>query len=204
VDKLTAFLFHLHKYEIGSADAQRNEFKGAKVQKILHNSAPRAEKDVVSLVKGQNLHNSYNDSGTQERRLHIHAEIGLQHDHRVEEQPFYHQGEEPRLHPHHPCRKCSGHGSSAPCKKSHYFVIPDLRRMLCIALNAGVFSMPSKPLNLRSASSARSMNLSASLPSNVGIALISIAIIFLSFFHNHIFNNMLHEIAQWQFDGYFI
>ncbi len=66
----------------------------------MHNSAPRAEKDVVSLVKGQNLHNSYNDSGTQERRLHIHAEIGLQHDHGVEEQPFYHQGEEPRLHPH--------------------------------------------------------------------------------------------------------
>ena len=56
--------------------------------------------------------------------------------------------------------------------------------MLCIALNAGVFSMPSKPLNLRSASSARSMNLSASLPSNVGIALISIAIIFLSFLQN--------------------
>lgn len=69
-------------------------------------------------------------------------------------------------------------------KKSHYFVIPDLRRMLCIALNAGVFSMPSKPLNLRSASSARSMNLSASLPSKVGIALISIAIIFLSFLQN--------------------
>ena len=56
-------------------------------------------------------------------------------------------------------------------KKSHYFVIPDLRRMLCIALNAGVFSMPS-------------MNLSASLPSKVGIALISIAIIFLSFLQN--------------------
>ena len=69
-------------------------------------------------------------------------------------------------------------------KESHYFVIPDLRRMLCIALNAGVFSMPSKPLNLRSASSARSMNLSASLPSKVGIALISIAIIFLSFLQN--------------------
>ena len=54
-------------------------------------------------------------------------------------------------------------------KKSHYFVIPDLRRMLCIAF---------------SASSARSMNLSASLPSKVGIALISIAIIFLSFLQN--------------------
>ena len=50
-------------------------------------------------------------------------------------------------------------------KKSHYFVIPDLRRMLCT-------------------SSARSMNLSASLPSKVGIALISIAIIFLSFLQN--------------------
>lgn len=22
--------------------------------------------------------------------------------------------------------------------------------------------------------------------------------------HNHILNNMLHEVAQWQFNGYFI
>ena len=48
-----------------------------------------------------------------------------------------------------------------------------------------VFSMPSKPLNLRSASSARSINLSASLPSKVGIALTSVAIIFLSFFEKN-------------------
>lgn len=63
-------------------------------------------------------------------------------------------------------------------EESPYFAMPDLRKMTCKDLKADDFSIPLNPLNLRSVSSARSINLSASLPSKVGIAFISKAIIY--------------------------